>query len=99
MDEIADALASDELVCIFPEGTLTDDGEMRAFRKGIERIVERTPTPVVPLGLHGLWGSVFSRTKKRFRVWGRVEVAVGEPIPDGQVSAEYVREHVAALAS
>jgi 1-acyl-sn-glycerol-3-phosphate acyltransferase len=60
-DEIAKALAQGELVAIFPEGRLTDTGEMYQFRTGIRRIVERTPVPVVPLALKGLWGSFFSR--------------------------------------
>jgi hypothetical protein len=40
---------------------------LRAFRKGIEHIVARTPVPVVPMGLSGLWGSLFSRARKRLR--------------------------------
>jgi len=97
LDEIADALDRGEAVCIFPEGTLTDDGRMREFKRGIERIVARTPTPVVPLGLRGLWGSMFSRTRRRFRLWTRVGVVVGVPIPVSDVSARLVQARVAAL--
>jgi 1-acyl-sn-glycerol-3-phosphate acyltransferase len=50
-----------ELVAIFPEGRITDTGELYPFKGGIKRIVERTPVPVVPLALKGLWGSFFSR--------------------------------------
>ena len=103
MDEIARALKNGEAVCIFPEGSLTDDGEVRTFRKGIEHIVARTPVPVVPMGLSGLWGSLFSRAKKRLRdltlgkLSSRVGISVGAPIPVGHVSADHVREQVAAL--
>ncbi len=103
MDEIARALKNGEAVCIFPEGSLTDDGEVRSFRKGIEHIVARTPVPVVPMGLSGLWGSLFSRAKKRLRdltlgkLSSRVGISVGAPIPVGHVSADHVREQVAAL--
>ncbi|MFO6382685.1 1-acyl-sn-glycerol-3-phosphate acyltransferase, partial [Pseudomonas aeruginosa] len=58
---IADYLRDGELVCIFPEGKLTADGEMNEFRAGIERIIEETPVPVIPMALQGLWGSFFSR--------------------------------------
>ncbi len=87
-DEIARALEEGELVCIFPEGLVTYDGKLNAFRPGIERIIERTPVPVIPLALRGLWGSSFGRAKKesaarksfkRFRA--PVELRVGEIIP------------------
>ena len=60
-DRVAEALEQGELVAIFPEGRITDTGEMYPFRGGIRRIVERTPVPVIPLALKGLWGSFFSR--------------------------------------
>ena len=60
-DRIAEALEAGELVAIFPEGRITDTGDLYPFRGGIKRIVERTPAPVVPLALKGLWGSFFSR--------------------------------------
>jgi 1-acyl-sn-glycerol-3-phosphate acyltransferase len=60
-DEIARALEAGDLVCIFPEGRITDSGEIYPFRPGIRRIVSRTPVPVIPMALRGLWGSFFSR--------------------------------------
>ena len=60
-DKIAAELQDDEVVCIFPEGGLTRDGKMHAFKSGIEKIVQRTPVPVVPTCLNGLWGIYFSR--------------------------------------
>jgi 1-acyl-sn-glycerol-3-phosphate acyltransferase len=60
-DQIARALEQGELIAIFPEGRVTDTGELYPFRSGIRRIVERTPVPVIPLALKGLWGSFFSR--------------------------------------
>ncbi|HET7764777.1 MAG TPA: MFS transporter [Burkholderiales bacterium] len=60
-DAIAKALGEGDIVCIFPEGKITHDGILNPFKPGISRIVERTPVPVVPLALRGLWGSFFSR--------------------------------------
>jgi 1-acyl-sn-glycerol-3-phosphate acyltransferase len=60
-DRIAEALEAGELVAIFPEGRITDTGDLYPFKGGIRRIIERTPVPVVPLALKGLWGSFFSR--------------------------------------
>ena len=60
-DRIDAELADGEIVCIFPEGKLTKDGELNEFKKGVEKILERRPVPVVPMALRGLWGSFFSR--------------------------------------
>jgi 1-acyl-sn-glycerol-3-phosphate acyltransferase len=102
-DEVAKALTEGELVCIFPEGRLTADGELAAFRPGIEHIVRRTPVPVVPLALRGLWGSYFSRKdgaamRRPFRrVWSRIELVCGPPLPPDGVTAPMLAERVLAL--
>jgi 1-acyl-sn-glycerol-3-phosphate acyltransferase len=51
-------LAAGEIVCIFPEGKLTLDGQMNSFKPGIERIIQETLAPVTPMALQGLWGSI-----------------------------------------
>src|SRR5262249_24490026 len=56
----SDALAAGEVVCIFAEGGLTRTGFMLPFHRGFEKIVQRTPAPVVPVCLDHLWGSIFS---------------------------------------
>jgi hypothetical protein len=102
-DRIAAELAEGELVCIFPEGKITSDGELAPFRPGIEHIVERTPVPVVPVALVGLWGSFFSRkggramTRPFRRIWSRVTVRVGEAIPPEAVTTQLLAERVAKL--
>ena len=60
-EEVSAALREGELVGIFPEGRITDSGEVCPFRPGVTRILERDPVPVIPLALQGLWGSFFSR--------------------------------------
>lgn len=101
-EAIHDALANGELVCIFPEGRLTTDGEIGVFRPGVERILARDPVPVIPMALCGLWGSFFSHkdghalAKRPRRFWSRVNLKVGAPLPP-TVSADALREHVAQL--
>ena len=80
-------LEDGQLVCIFPEGRLTADGEMSPFRAGISKILALHAAPVVPMALRGLWGSFFSRkygsAMSRPFVRGffsKVEVNVGEAI-------------------
>lgn len=64
-EQIAQTLQDGELVCIFPEGGLSPDGEIQTFKHGIEKILKRTPVPVVPMALQGLWGTWFSRQAGR----------------------------------
>lgn len=102
-ESIHEALQEGELVCIFPEGRLTSDGEVATFRKGIEQIIERDPVPVVPLALRGLWGSWFSHkdghalTTRPSRFWSRVEVIGGAPVPATRVTAEDLEAQVKML--
>lgn len=103
-DEIASALGNGDLVGIFPEGRITDSGEMYPFRSGITRIIERTPVSVVPVALSGLWGSFFSRKdgaamSRPFRraPLSRIALAVGEPVLPGNVTPEGLRQTVLAL--
>jgi len=102
-DEIGAALAAGELVCIFPEGRLTTDGELGEFKRGVERIVERRPVPVVPLALRGLWGSFFSHRggqalrKRPQRFWSRVQVVAGDPVPAEEANANALFERVSNL--
>ncbi len=103
-DEIANALRNGDLVGIFPEGRITDTGEIYPFRSGITRIVERTPVKVVPLALRGLWGGFFSRKDgpamsrpSRIAPFSKIGLAVGEPVPPEQATPEGLQQKVAAL--
>jgi 1-acyl-sn-glycerol-3-phosphate acyltransferase len=64
-ERIDAALSEGDLVCIFPEGSLTRDGEIARFRCGVEQILARRPVPVVPLALQGMWTSMWSRWNTR----------------------------------
>jgi len=92
--DLVDAeLADGNLVCIFPEGAITVDGEVRKFRPGIEKIIERRAVPVIPVALGRLWGSWFSRNQRGGirkipgRLFAKVPVTIGEAIPASEVSA------------
>jgi hypothetical protein len=101
-DKIAAYLDAGEIVCIFPEGRITDNGEMYPFKKGIQRIVERTPVPVVPMALRGLWGSFFSRwggTAMRYPrgFFSRIALVTGEALPPALATPENLQAKVAEL--
>jgi 1-acyl-sn-glycerol-3-phosphate acyltransferase len=103
-EEVDAALAEGEVVCIFPEGGLTKDGEVATFRPGVTHILHQRPVPVVPMALRGLWGSVWSRRDnmlrrarlpRRFRA--RVELVVGEPVAPAEVQLSLLEEKVRVL--
>jgi 1-acyl-sn-glycerol-3-phosphate acyltransferase len=102
-EKAAFELRDKELVCIFPEGKITRNGQLNPFKPGVERLVQETPVPVIPMALVNLWGSFFSRkdgevfTKKPKRFWARIELRIGKPIPPGQVTASYLQARVAEL--
>ncbi|MFO1352745.1 MAG: MFS transporter [Gammaproteobacteria bacterium] len=102
-ERIGEYLADGEVVCIFPEGQITRDGELNPFRRGIERIVEAHHAPVVPLALRGLWGSFFSRyggkamSRPFRRFYSKIELVAGAPIAPETVSAELLQARVAEL--
>lgn len=102
--EVARALAAGDLVGIFPEGRITQDGELQPFRSGISRILASNPVPVVPLALSGLWGSFFSRIdgaamKTPFRrgVFSDIALRAGAPVAAEQASPAYLQSVVAGL--
>ena len=97
---IARYLADGELVCIFPEGKLTTDGEISGFKSGMTRILQETSVPVIPMALQGLWGSFFSRDPEKGlfrRLWSRVVLVAGAPIAADAAAPVDVREQVKAL--
>lgn len=102
--EIREGLEAGDLLCIFPEGALTKDGDIATFRKGVERIVEETPVPVVPMALQGLWKSFFSHRKGVFNplklpggIFSKVTVSAGAPVAPSAVTAQGLQVAVSAL--
>jgi 1-acyl-sn-glycerol-3-phosphate acyltransferase len=96
-EAIAKELAEGELVGVFPEGGLTADGDIAEFRSGIVKMLERTPVPVVPIALSGLWRSVFARNRRATRLFPRVRLSVGEPVAAVHATPESLRAAVFEL--
>lgn len=97
-------LAGGDLLCIFPEGAITRDGELQPFKAGIMKILEHRPVPVIPMALQNLWGSYFSRIEGKamvrpFRrgVYSSVRLMVGEPMAPETVTPEALHQKVAEL--
>ncbi|MEE8524570.1 MAG: MFS transporter [Thermoanaerobaculia bacterium] len=100
---VAEELREGNLVCIFPEGRLTADGEIGEFKAGMMRILKETPVSVVPLSLSGLWDSMFSRKYKQVwrhwprRFWARITLKAGAPVAADAASVDSLRQRVVEL--
>ena len=100
--EARQAVQDGELVCIFPEGQLTRDGQTGDFHRGMMKIVDGLDVPVVPVYLDELWGSIFSHERGKLlwklpRKWPypvSIHIGSAQPCP---ATVEEVREVVLAL--
>ncbi|NEK90838.1 MAG: glycerol acyltransferase, partial [Xanthomonas euvesicatoria] len=103
-DRIDAALADGELVCIFPEGALTKDGEIAPFKSGVEKVLQRRNVPVIPMALRGMWSSMWSRRDTRLgrmrvprRMRAQIDVVAGAAVAGDQASAALLEQQVRAL--
>jgi len=102
-EQAAQALEAGEIIGIFPEGKLTETGELSVFRPGVQQMVATTPVPVVPMALSGLWGSFFSRSSngKAMRRWrgihSRIALVAAPAVPPERVTLEGLQATVLAL--
>lgn len=101
--EVKKALDEGDLVCIFPEGGLTPDGTIQEFKGGLERIIEETPVPVIPMALKNLWGSMFSRKDKSIlnrrprKFMAKIDLNVGKPIAPEKVNRQMLQDIITDL--
>ena len=100
----SEAIRNGEIVCIFAEGQITRTGQMLPFRRGMERIMKGVDAPIIPVSLHGVWGSIFSFERGRFvwkvprRIPYPVTVSFGQPLPP-ETQAFEIRRAVQELQS
>lgn len=97
IETAANALARGEVVCLFPEGALTRTSTLQKLNRGYELIARRANTPVMPVWLENVWGSVFSYYGGQFfwklprvvplRVW----IYFGAPMTPSEATPEAVR--------
>lgn len=81
-----DKIENGNFVCIFPEGTRSDDGSVQRFKPGFLALLKRTHTTVYPIGIAGAYqamprGACFLRPRS-------VRVIYGDPI-----SSETVKDY------
>lgn len=98
------ALKDGEVVCIFPEGQLTRTGNTLKFNEGMEHICKGVDTPIIPVHLDRIWGSMFSWKGGRFFwKWPKilpypVTISFGEPM-SARSTAFAVRNKILELGA
>jgi 1-acyl-sn-glycerol-3-phosphate acyltransferase len=106
----AQVLREGDLLAIFPEGSITPDGELQPFKGGIAKILARAQAdgldvPVVPMALTNLWGSFFSRVERgtamvkplRRGLFNRVGLNLGTPVAAADATPDGLQQQVAVL--
>ncbi|OGT83315.1 MAG: 2-acyl-glycerophospho-ethanolamine acyltransferase [Gammaproteobacteria bacterium RIFCSPLOWO2_02_FULL_61_13] len=87
LEEVREHLMQGEIVCLFPEGTISRTGQLNEFKRGYETATTDVDGVIIPFYLRGLWGTVFSHASTRLRTLrGRgirrdIVVAFGKPLP------------------
>jgi acyl-[acyl-carrier-protein]-phospholipid O-acyltransferase/long-chain-fatty-acid--[acyl-carrier-protein] ligase len=105
ISRVTELLDSGEVVCLFPEGTISKNGQLSEFKRGFELAARQANSGVIlPFYMRGLWGSRFSyasaRLKER-RKEGRarnIVVAFGATLPLA-CGAERVKQAVFELSA
>ncbi len=99
MHEMGAMTSEGVCVLVFPEGKMTEHGEINPFRPGVAMLAARLKIPVVPVRIEGLI-KVLPRGAKMAR-FGRVRVRFGPPLllngTDYAALAARVEEAVRAL--
>ncbi len=104
LEQINALLQAGEVVCLFPEGAISRNGQLGEFKRGYERAVGGVEDAIIlPFYLRGLWGSRFSRSSEKLqrlrntRLRSEVIVAFGSPLPL-QTPAHQVKRKVFDLS-
>jgi len=101
--EVTKLLNEGEVVCLFPEGTISRNGQLCEFKHGYEKAAADASGVIVPFYLRGLWGSSFSRSNtglKQLRKAGRkrdIVVAFGGALPIN-TKADELKQTVSELS-
>lgn len=99
VDAVCRLLDRGEVVGLFPEGMISQDGRLRRFRSGLARIAEASGVPVLPVGIRGSYRSL--PRQARVPKPTRVRVRVGRPARfagDLESFTDAMREEIGRLS-
>ena len=78
LDAAVNKLNGSEVVCIFPEGKLTEDGNLNKFGKGVAYIHKHSKAPIIPFVIQGGFEAwAYNKHLPRFR---KIVIQFGQPM-------------------
>ncbi len=105
LEEVAKYIANGEVVCIFPEGTISRSGHLGEFKKGFEIATSHLENgTIIPFYISGLWGTKWSRSNINFKEIKETKykkdviVSFGKP-KNIKASASEVKKNLFEIAS
>jgi len=88
--EAADRVREGRCLVVFPEGTRSGDGTVKAFKKGGFHLTKQSGVPLLPVGIRGT-AAVLPKNTVRLRP-GHVVVTIGEPLSSEEVAGAPLSE-------
>ncbi|WP_419774487.1 acyl-[ACP]--phospholipid O-acyltransferase [Halarcobacter sp.] len=101
---VAKELDEGNIIVLFPEGSITRNGHLGEFKKGFEKILERTNSdvPVIAFYIRGLWQSMFSRANNKYKKSYRtntITVSFSKPIKKHKANTINIKNEIKALST
>jgi acyl-[acyl-carrier-protein]-phospholipid O-acyltransferase/long-chain-fatty-acid--[acyl-carrier-protein] ligase len=72
INQIGDALRAGDVVCLFPEGHISHDGDLKEFKAGYALALKNTGAKIMPFYIHGMHGSRFTRVDEPGSTWSEI---------------------------
>lgn len=105
LETIHRCLRRGELVCVFPEGGISDNGLLLHFKEGLKALVpEDLEVPIIPIRLGMLWGRLYTLHNNHLRYIAPprlpiiVSFTVGKPVPP-DLSGFQLRQIISELGA
>lgn len=81
------ALAHGEVLVTFPEEEISTTGRVNAFDPSLQELLDKSPVPLIPAYIDGIWGSIFTYERGKLfwkfprQIRPQIALSFGEPIP------------------
>ena len=86
MDKAADLIKQGRNILIFPEGSISQNGEVGSFKKGAFQLALKSGSEIIPVALKGT-DKILSYRSFQINP-GAASLAIGSPIRNGDYSSD-----------